>query len=274
MKKYLIVLDLDGTLLYDWESISPKTSKYLKDLHKQGHKIVIATGRPFRSTEKFYKELELDTPIINYNGGLVTCPCDPDFKPYSVTIPKEYIIDIYKRNEDIIDNAFGEIGDDIYLRHDTTEIRPLLHYFNGATLQVGHFDDILDGDTNGFLILTKDGKADELEDFIAKEYDGKVLSRNWGSHYNYVIELYTPKTNKAIGVKLVADYLGFDMQDVIAFGDAHNDIEMLQAAGLGVAMKNAQDRLKIHANVITEYTNEEDGIVHFLEQFFKQNTSE
>ena len=269
MKKYLIALDLDGTLLSDWQTISPQTKDYLKNLSKQGHKVVIATGRPFRSSEKFYDELELDTPIINYNGGLVTNKHNPDFIPYSLTIPRNHVVDIFNSNKEAINNAFGEVGDDIYLYEDTEEIRPLLHYFNGASLTVGNFDDILTEDTNGFLIVAQKGRADVIEEYVANNYKNKVLARNWGHHYNFVIELYTPETTKGAGLKYVADYLGFKSEDIIAFGDAHNDIEMLQYAGTGVAMINAQEVLKGYADVITTHSNTEDGIVKFLEEFLK-----
>lgn len=268
MEKYLIALDLDGTLLSDWQTISETTREYLKSLSRAGHKIVIATGRPFRSSEKFYDELELDTPIINYNGGLVTNKHDASFEVLNVTIPKEHVIRIFEDNKHLIKNAFGEVLDDIFLLHDTEEIRPLLHYFNGARLFVGDLKDILKDNPNGFLIVCHDGMADALEEHIANRYPDQVLARNWGHHYHFVIELYTPETNKGIGLKHVAEHLGFDRDHVIAFGDAHNDIDMLQYAGLGVAMKNAQDRLKVHADDITEYTNEEDGLVHYLTKFF------
>jgi len=134
MEKYLIVLDLDGTLLYDWKTLKEDTKDYLLELSKEGHKLVIATGRPFRSSERYYKMLELDTPIINYNGGLVTSKNDDNFQCFSLTVEKEYIIDIFEKTKNYIKNAFGEIGDDIYLLHDTEEIRPLIHNFNGARL--------------------------------------------------------------------------------------------------------------------------------------------
>lgn len=274
MEKYLIALDLDGTLLADWQTITPRTTEYLRSLSQQGHDIVIATGRPFRSSEEFYDQLGLKSPIINYNGGLITNKHNPDFDVRNISIPKEYIYDIVNQNKDIIKNAFGEVLDDIFLWHDTEEIRPLLHYFNGAKLAVGHFEDILQDDPNGFLIVCHQGQAQQLEDFIATHYNNRVLARNWGSFYNYVIELYTPETNKGLGLQYVAEHLGYDRDHIIAFGDAHNDIEMLQYAGLGVAMKNAQDRLKVHADDITSYDNTEDGLVHYLTTFFKnkQNT--
>lgn len=270
MKQYLIALDLDGTLLKDWESMSEKTVKYLKEINKLGHDIVIATGRPHRSAEMFYDELELTTPIINYNGGLVTCKHDKKFVPYSLNLDRKDVISIFHDNEDIIENAFTEVKDDIYLLHDTEKIRPLIHYFNGATLTVGRFEDILDKDPNGFLVVCHKGKTDQFEQYIKDRYDGKILARNWGSEYDYIVELYTPETNKAKGLEYVAQYLGYKQEDIIAFGDAHNDIEMLEYAHHGVAMANAQERLKVTVEHVTKYRNDEDGIVHYLKDFLNQ----
>lgn len=270
MNKYLIAIDLDGTLLVDPETMSPVTKEYLKTLKKDGHKIVIATGRPFRSAERFYNELELDTPIINYNGGLVTSRKDKNFKPYSLTLKKEDVYDIFNNNAHLIENAFTEVEDDIFLWKDTKKIRPLLHYFNGATLSVGNFEDILKKDPNGFLVVCHEGMADEFEAYIKERFNGDILSRNWGHHYNYVVEIFTPETNKGEALRYVSDYLGFKQKDIIAFGDAHNDIEMLAYANHGVAMKNAQDRLKVTTEFVTEYSNQEDGLVHYLTKFLSQ----
>lgn len=269
MEKYLISLDLDGTLLHDWETITKPTLNYLLNLKEQGHKLVIATGRPFRSSEEFHKLLELDTPIINYNGGLVTSKSDPNFKDYSLTVEREYVLDIFEKNIQYIKNAFGEVKDDVYLLHDTEEIRPLLHLFNGARLFVGDFKDTLKQNTNGFIIISNKGQGKYIEDYIKKNYQGKVLCRNWGNEYDFIIEIYTPETDKGSGLKYVADYLGFERENVIAFGDGHNDIEMLQYAGLGVAMKNAHHSLIEVADIILEHTNKEDGLIKFLDSYLK-----
>lgn len=269
MEKYLIALDLDGTLLTDWQTISEETITYLKNLKEQGHSIVLATGRPFRSSEKFYDLLELTTPLINYNGGLVTAKHDPNFKSYSLTVDKEKVIDVFEKNKDFIHNAFGEVGDDIYLLNDTEEIRPLLHYFNGAQLFIGDFKETLNHDTNGFIILANKGDGQIVEDYINTTYPGDVLCRNWGNDYKFIIELYTAQTSKGNAIKNVADYLGFKQEHIIAFGDAHNDIEMIQYAGLGIAMANAHDSLLEVADEVNKYTNLENGVVKYLTEFFE-----
>lgn len=267
MKKYLIALDLDGTLLQDWETINQETSEYIKMLKKDGHKFVIATGRPFRSSEKFYNILELDTPIINYNGGLVTSRKDPKFKNYSYTLDMECLLKIFENNKQYIENAFAEIDDDIYLLHDTEKIRPLIHYFNGASLFVGDFKDTITSNTNGFIIVANKGEGHFIEDFVKKHFEGEILSRNWGNEHRYIIEIFTPETNKGTALKYVAEYLNFKREDIIAFGDGHNDIEMIQYAGLGVAMKNAHEELIEAADLVLEHSNSDNGIIKFLNDF-------
>jgi len=267
MKKYLIALDLDGTLLEDWETINEETVQYLKELQEEGHKIVVATGRPFRSSEMFHKKLGLDTPLINYNGGLVTSKSDPNFTPYSLTVNREKVLDVFEKNKEFIHNAFGEVGDDIYLLHDTEEIRPLLHYFNGAQLFVGPFNEILNDDTNGFIIVANKGDGQYIEDYINSTYPGDVLCRNWGNEYRFIIEMFTADTNKGKALEYVSNYLGFDQEDVIAIGDAHNDIELLQYAGHGVAMKNAHDSLLEVADDVTLFSNKENGVMKYLQKY-------
>ena len=76
MKQHLIVLDLDGTLLTDQKVISPKTKAILNQARKDGHQVMIATGRPYRASEIYYRELGLNTPIVNFNGAFVHHPDD------------------------------------------------------------------------------------------------------------------------------------------------------------------------------------------------------
>jgi Cof subfamily protein (haloacid dehalogenase superfamily) len=268
MEKHLIAIDLDGTLLQDWETVSDETVQYLKALQEHGHTIVLATGRPFRSTEYFYDTLGLDTPMINYNGGLVTSKNDPNFKSYSLTVDRNLIIQLFEDNKQHIHNAFGEVRDDIHLWYEDEEIAPLLHNFNGARLFVGDFKDTLKEDTNGFIIISKKGHGQHIEQYMKENFQDKVLFRNWGNEYKFIIEVFTPQTNKGSALKYVSEYLGFDRQHIIAIGDGHNDIEMLQFAKRGIAMKNAHDSLLEVADEVTEFDNKENGLIRHLESIF------
>lgn len=268
MKRKLIAIDLDGTLLQNWDSVSDTTIAYLRELRKKGHILVIATGRPYRSSIDFYDAIEMDTPLINYNGGLVTSKKDKNFVDYSLSIDKDHIIDIFDQNIEHIENAFCEIKDDIYLLKEDERIEPLLHNFNGAKLHVGEFKDTLPGPTNGFIIIAKKHQGQYIEAYIKAHHKEAVLSRNWGDEYRYIIEVFTPATNKGNALEYVANYYNIPREDTIAFGDAHNDLEMIKYAGIGVAMANASDELKEAADQITEKTNKEDGLITHLKTMF------
>jgi len=268
MTRKLIAIDLDGTLLKNWDTLTDETIHYLKELKERGHILVIATGRPYRSSIDFYEAIGLDTPLINYNGGLVTSKHDPHFKDYALYIEKDHIIDIFQENSQHIENAFCEIKDDIYLLKEDERIEPLLHNFNGARLQVGPFKETLPGPTNGFIIIAKKNQGKFIEDYIKSHHKETVLSRNWGDEYRYIIEVFTPETNKGNALKYVADYYKIKQEDIIAFGDAHNDLEMISFAGRGVAMANATDELKEAANETTKKTNKENGLIEHLKTIF------
>ncbi len=268
MKKHLIALDLDGTLLYDWDTLLPRAVDYLKSLQAQGHTLVIATGRPYRSSERFYRMLELNTPMINYNGGLISWRGNPDFKEVGHHVDRDKVLDIFESNRQHIDNAFCEIKDDIYLLEKREDIMGLLHYFNGAKLHVGPFNETLPSDPHGFIVVAHKHRGQYIESYVKKHYPNDILVRNWGDDYRFIIELYTPKTNKGKALAFVAEKLGFERDDVIAFGDGHNDIEMLEWAGLGVAMKNAHEGLLEVADIISPHTNRQHAVERFLRNHF------
>ena len=103
-------------------------------------------------------------------------------------------------------------------------------------------------------------------DFIAAENRETYFIdvRTWGGPMA-ILEIVSKGIEKAKGVHRIANYLDIDQKDVIAFGDEHNDLELLEYAGWGVAMKNGTDQLKGVANDVTEHTNQEDGLATYLE---------
>ena len=80
MEKHLIVLDLDGTLLTDKKTISPMTKQTLQKAREAGHEVMIATGRPYRASAPYYGELQLTTPIVNFNGAYTHHPLNSSWK--------------------------------------------------------------------------------------------------------------------------------------------------------------------------------------------------
>ena len=268
-KPYLIVLDLDGTVLYDFDSISQTLSQYIQQIQKDGHKVMIATGRPFRSSEFVYDAFGLDTPMINYNGALIHHPKDPNFKTISHRVKKEIIFDVFDNNKGYIRNAFSELNDDIYLYKNEKAIEPLLHADRATKLTIGDFKDTIKDDINGMIIIGHQGTGDKIKAYIDDHYKGKVLARIWQieGEYDSILEIFTPEVNKGIALKKVSQILGFSPDQIVAIGDGHNDIEMLEFAGLGVAMKNAHPELLEVADMVLDHTPREDAVFRFLNEF-------
>ena len=104
-KNYLIAVDLDDTLVYEFDKYDKVSFELLKRLSKTNY-VVIATGRPYRSSKYYYDLLNLNTPIINYNGALVHHPFDKRFESSKITIDKNVVIKILEDNKDIIHNVF------------------------------------------------------------------------------------------------------------------------------------------------------------------------
>lgn len=264
--KYLIAVDLDGTLIRDFDNYDKTSFASLKKLAKRHH-VVIATGRPFRSSKYYYDLLELKTPIINYNGALIQNPKDPSFPKKMITINRQVVIDLIKENEDCLINVFCEIEDEIFLWKNTKEIVPYLH-IDGGVLATGSLDEILYGDPNGAIVLSHVGSENRIFNYLKDKYRDNINIRFWNAQGMVLSEIYSPLTSKGQALKLVADYYGISREKIIAIGDGHNDIDMLEYAQLGVAMENAHpDLLKVAKKVTGNVENH--GVDSFIKSYFK-----
>ncbi|MDD4212660.1 MAG: HAD family hydrolase [Bacilli bacterium] len=267
-KQYLIAVDLDGTLLSGFDQYDDKSFELLKGLAKE-HYVVIATGRPLRSSKYYYDLLGLDTPIINYNGALVHNPAHLDFPKQMVYIEREDLFQFLHDNEALITNAFCEIEDDIYLYRETKEVLPYLH-LEGGNLRIGHLEEILPSNPNGAIIFSHVGSESILENYVHEHFNGRVQLRFWYVEDTVVSEFYNPITSKAHALRFICNHYHIAHEFTIAIGDGHNDIEMIEFAKYGVAMGNAHPDLIKSAKYLTS-TIQENGVYYFLNSFFNEN---
>ena len=263
-KGYLIAIDLDETLVTNFNQDDKKSLELLREVAKDNY-VIIATGRPLRSSLYYYKMLGLNTPIINYNGALVHNPSDKDFEKSYISVKKDWVTKIIRDNDSIV-NIFVEIEDEIYLYKKQDEINPYLH-LDGGNLHIGDFEEILPGDPNGAIIFSKLGSGEAFEKYINEEFQGKLKIRFWGCENYTLSEVYNPRTTKGNGIKRIIDYYHIDKDKTIAIADGHNDIELFNEVKIGVAMGNSHpDLLKIATIVTKDIHNH--GVYEFLKEFF------
>ncbi|MGG6432498.1 Cof-type HAD-IIB family hydrolase [Anoxybacillus sp. D401a] len=267
MDKHLIALDLDGTLLRENKTISERTYDVIQKAKQAGHIVVIATGRPYRASKMYYEQLQLTTPIVNFNGAFVHHPKDDRWGMYHTPLQLETvkeIIDVSRKYN--VRNILAEVMDDVYF-HEHDE--QLLDLFNlgDPNVYVGNLHDILRKDPTSILILSDEQNVARIRTYLSEVHANVIDHRSWTAPW-HVIEIVRTGIHKAFGLEKVASFYGIPRERVIAFGDEDNDIEMLKWAGLGVAMGNAIEQLKAVADDVTK-TNEEDGIAVYLQSLLK-----
>lgn len=269
MKK-LIAIDLDGTTLNTKSLISPRTEKVLKKAMNSGHYVSIVTGRPYRMSNHFYQQLGLTTPMVNFNGGLVHIPNKQWTEEKESKIQRDLVFDILAQKQALsLDFVAAENKETFYIDN--------LDYFD-ATFFASEANERnllttknLISDPTSMMVRTSKEKAQYVSDALTSQYGEYVDVRTWGGP-TAILEIVSKGIQKATGVEQVANYLNVKRSDILAFGDEHNDEEMLEYAGWGVAMKNATEHIKSIANDITDKTNEEDGLADYLEQYLDLQT--
>lgn len=265
-EKHLIVLDLDGTLLTDEKKISSKTHDILKKARHKGHEVMIATGRPFRASELYYQQLQLTTPIVNFNGAFVHHPTDPSWgvyhEPMDLKVAKQ-IIDAC--DEFPFRNIVAEVMDDVYLHYHDEKIIDVFMMGN-PSISTGDIRNVLSDHPTSMLIHAEEEDVADIRAHLDDVHAELIDHRRWAAPW-HIIEIVKSGLNKAVGIERVASSLNIPQERIIAFGDEDNDLEMLDYAGTGVAMGNAIDPLKDIANEVT-LSNEEDGIGRYLQKRF------
>lgn len=177
--------------MLDFATYDDETFDYLRHLNQLGHLIMLATGRPKRSSYFVYKALNLHTPLINYNGAFISNPTDCNYPITDFRISKDDLLDIINYIRPYLINVFCEIIDDIYVQDYNEEIKPFLH-IDGGVLHSGEIKDILPDNPNGALFFLKKEAIIDFVDYIKKNYSNQLLARYWEVNNNYIVEVYNP----------------------------------------------------------------------------------
>lgn len=264
MKQHLIALDLDGTLLTDDKKITEKTALAIQKAKDAGHIVMIATGRPYRATALYYKQLGLTTPVVNFNGAFVHHPLDQSWNPIHEPLSLSTVKDVIESMKEFpYNNLVAEVKDKVYVHfHDELVLNNFK--MGKPTVTTGEIQEYLKEDPTSLLIQADESNVETIQTHLQNVHAEVVGNRIWNAPWGYVIEIFRNGLSKAAGLAHVANWLDLPKDRIIAFGDENNDLEMIDYAGTGIAMSNGIAELQAIADDITTFSNNEDGIADML----------
>lgn len=258
----LVAIDLDGTLLNDSRQVSDRTVEALCGLPGRGVRVVIASARPPRSVRHIYRSLSLDTWQINYNGALIW-----DEPERRVVFHQPMAPDVVRRIIDHARSQFPEVlvsieAADRWLTdrldpHHTTETGRLF-----GPDRIASVAEMCAEPVTKLLLMGREEMISRLAPILAEAHPDANVIRSDPD----LIQIADRSVDKAAGLRRVAAHYDVPLAQVMALGDAINDIPMLQCAGVAVAMDNARPEVKRIAHWVAP-SNNDHGVHAALKRY-------
>ncbi|MDL4841803.1 Cof-type HAD-IIB family hydrolase [Aquibacillus rhizosphaerae] len=236
----LIALDLDGTLLDENQEISEINRKTIELARQQGVEVIISTGRHYSTCSKYAKELGLSSYLITVNGSEI-------WKVSGELVDRQ-----------LIDVSLVEMLVQLHKKYKT-------YAWMTSTNQIwrGELPDQLEA--HEWLKFGFDTDNPSVKQVIIDELaKHSTLEVSNSSQTN--IEVNAVGINKAVAIEKVCEHIGITLNEVMTVGDSLNDIKMIEAAGLGIAMGNAQEQVKEAADWVTG-KNTENGVAQAIKHW-------
>jgi len=261
----LLACDLDGTLIGDDMTLSPRVRQALAQAQDRGVQVTLATGRGFPETLPFARALGISLPLICYQGGLVKHPASGELF-YRATMPRSLVLDALDMARTRDWHMVVYLDDRLYL--ETFE-RPRHFYYGllGQKIeQVGDLAQVIrEGvqEPDKFVFVAEPAEADHIYAMLNARFDGQMVVVR--SH-DLFVEGNPLGVNKGDALEWLAGYLNIPQARVMAIGDQDNDLTMIQWAGLGIAMRGGDRAVQAVADWVAPPLSE-DGAAVAIERF-------
>lgn len=263
----LLATDIDGTILTD-EGGLPETNKHaLEDLHARGIVVVLSSGRAtvsMRTVAAGILPAADDEYLISFNGARVSTVASDTVLLEQLVAP-DAVRDLvaYARENDLLIQGYDQTAFLSERDHPGCAM-----YARAVSMEHRLVPDLVEAMPRGsakLLIIHDEGEIPAhqtaLEEISRGRFETTVSKPNY-------LEIIAPGVSKGAALHHLAAHLGIPIEETIAVGDSLNDIEMIRAAGLGVAVANARDEVKAAADVVLDRTAHEGSIAEVRDRFF------
>lgn len=269
----LLAIDIDGTLLNSRDQLSDRTRDAVRAATAAGIRVVLVTGRRYSKALPYVEPLEIDAPVVTASGALIKHPAEDHRTLFAAEFEDEMlrallgVVDEAGYEPLLYADTFHE-GFDYYFRGHARENPELAEYLERNRVHGRVLEDLFEqppaGVFAGFAMGRREAMlklAEQLEQALPTLLSLHVLRSPL--YAGYMCEMAPAQATKWSGVKHLADEWGIAGEEICAVGDDVNDLPMIAAAGLGVAMGNAQPPVKAVADRIAP-PHDEDGLAEVV----------
>ena len=286
----LLALDLDGTLLNSLGELSPRNCAAIGEARAAGVRVALVTGRRFRDARPLALQLGLDVPVISHNGALTKHARTLETVAVNL-LPLETAREVLRvgrtHRADPLVSADHEGAGLLVYDHLRDTAGPVAEYIawsrrihgdeaERAILHVPSLEDYL---RHAPVHITFSGAYADIKR-LSLVFDDALgasvkLMTTLYPHIDFgLIDVIHPDVSKGTGLAAVAAEYHISPAEVMAVGDNHNDVEMLEFAGTRVAVANAEPRVRDLAGIHITATNDDDGVAVAIEKFILAETSD
>lgn len=244
----VFVFDLDGTILIDSHNIHPSNLRAINILIEKNKRIVFASGRMLPSVRKLLKRyFSMEFPIIAYNGSVVWTP--EHGKIMELRIEPERAAEIVETLRDLKVHRQAYVDDKLVVEEDNEYARA---YSEHSQIELTFVDDlaklVAEHGATKLLAIAEPERLDAIIPELRERFNDVLIFKSFSNYLDFV----PSQTDKGRALRVLAEKLGFDLSDAVAFGDNDNDVALLRSVGLGVAVRNGTKGLKEVADVVVE----------------------
>ena len=258
----LVAIDMDDTLLDDNCRITDGTKQALAAAAASGVTVTIATGRMYASAEKIARQLEMNVPIITYQGALVKNLLDGRVL-YERSVPEHTASWLYDFCTARGLHLQAYVNDQLYVAKENQKIKDYSALSNIPYIVERDFAALFAQPQYKMLMIDEPAKLDAISEELQEAIGHEAHITKSKPHF---LEVMHPEGTKGNALRFLAGHIGCTMAETIGIGDSWNDRDLIELAGLGVAMGNAIQSLKQIADYIAPDNNNE-GVRHVLEKF-------
>lgn len=258
----LIAVDLDDTLLHSGNGVSARTVCAITECARRGITVTIATGRMFRSAQAIASTLNLDVPIIAYNGGMIRSSISGKtllHRPIEEPLARE-VLELFRNRGWYLQTYIDDV---LYVAERNDRAKGYENLAGVTAVPVGTDLYTQGGCPTKMLAIEPPDTILQIRSELKERYGDRLFIAISKPHF---LEIANPEVDKGRALAFLAAHLGIPRNEVMAIGDSENDLAMLRWAGLGVAMGTASAHIREEADAVTAGCDE-DGAALAIERY-------